>query len=430
MAMKYFNSLKGKVEHKVEKKEQHPADAQPVLNDEDEKFLERITSEEAPPPLPERPVVILDNGEKVVGKCAQTALMAGANEIPLPTSPPVEGDLNASKIDEPKDARSDEKKKKDYWSYVPNIRLGKGKGKEVAAADLQAAANAVKSSDKTTIEEDIAAAEAKKEQEDMASILDQLNLSAVNNRAFSFSKESQKLMEEFTQILKDIVNGVPTAYDDLEKLLTRSEGQLTKLFAAMPPFLQALVKSLPAKMTAGLGPEILAATSEKPGFDAKMAAAGSAGAKKAKSNLKIPSLKSLVGQKGAVVTMLRSILNFLKLRFPAVLTGTNVLMSLAVFLLLFVFWYCHKRGKETRLAREKLSAEDAGSDAESNYASEVDESTVLKREPGDVEPPIKLNDSLALEEKPSAALENLEDVLNQPEPSKVPLPATPIEAKK
>ncbi|TLD37539.1 hypothetical protein E2P81_ATG04351 [Venturia nashicola] len=426
MAMQYINSLKGKVEQKVEQKRRNPSDAQPVLNDEDEKFLEKITSEEAPPPLPERPVVILDNGGKVVGKCAQTALMAGANEIPLPTSPTLEGELNEGKIDESKDASADGKKKKDYWSYVPNIRFGKGKGKEAAAAQLQAAADAVKSGEKTTIEEDIAAAEAKKEQEDMASILDQLNLSAVNNRAFSFSKESQKLMEEFTQILKDIVNGVPTAYDDLEKLLTQSEGQLTKLFAAMPPFLQALVKSLPAKMTAGLAPEILAATSEKPGFDAKMAAAGSAGAKKARSNLKIPSLKSLVGQKGAVATMLRSILNFLKLRFPAVLTGTNVLMSLAVFLLLFVFWYCHKRGKETRLAKEK----EAGSDGESNYASEMDESTVLEKEAGDVEPPIKLNDSLVLEEKPSAALENLEDVLNQPEPSKVPLPAASSEARK
>ncbi|TID25250.1 hypothetical protein E6O75_ATG04455 [Venturia nashicola] len=440
MAMQYINSLKGKVEQKVEQKRRNPSDAQPVLNDEDEKFLERITSEEAPPPLPERPVVILDNGGKV-GKCAQTALMAGANEIPLPTSPTLEGELNEGKIDESKDASADGKKKKDYWSYVPNIRFGKvrnfkapiacltgnqGKGKEAAAAQLQAAADAVKSGEKTTIEEDIAAAEAKKEQEDMASILDQLNLSAVNNRAFSFSKESQKLMEEFTQILKDIVNGVPTAYDDLEKLLTQSEGQLTKLFAAMPPFLQALVKSLPAKMTAGLAPEILAATSEKPGFDAKMAAAGSAGAKKARSNLKIPSLKSLVGQKGAVATMLRSILNFLKLRFPAVLTGTNVLMSLAVFLLLFVFWYCHKRGKETRLAKEK----EAGSDGESNYASEMDESTVLEKEAGDVEPPIKLNDSLVLEEKPSAALEDLEDVLNQPEPSKVPLPTASSEARK
>jgi hypothetical protein len=118
MVLEYFTALKGKAEHK-----KHDKDAQPILNDEDEKFLEKITSEEAPPPLPERPVVILDNGEKVVGKDAQTALMAGANEIPLPTSPPVEGDLKEGKIDESKDVSADEKKKKDYWSYVPNLRF-------------------------------------------------------------------------------------------------------------------------------------------------------------------------------------------------------------------------------------------------------------------------------------------------------------------
>jgi len=33
--------------------------------------------------------------------------------------------------------------------------------------------------------------------------------------------------------------------------------------------------------------------------------------------------------------------------------GTNVLLSLALFVLLFVFWYCHKRGREVRLAKEQ-----------------------------------------------------------------------------
>jgi hypothetical protein len=250
---------------------------------------------------------------------------------------------------------ADGKKKKDYWSYVPNLRFtGKvihldlfrdelltsrqGKAKEQTASDLQAAASSLKSGGETT--EDIGTAEAKKEQEDISSILDQLNLSAVNNRAFSFSKESQKLMAEFTQILKDIVNGVPTAYDDLEKLLTRSEGQLTKLFAAMPPFLQALVKSLPAKMTATLGPEFLAATSEKPGADGKYLNAESSNTGRKKKS-RVPSLKSLISEKGAVAAMLRSILNFLKLRFPAVLTGTNVLMSLAVFREYFLLLLIH-----------------------------------------------------------------------------------------
>lgn len=107
----------------------------------------------------------------------------------------------------------------------------------------------------------------------------------------------------------------------------------------------------------------------------------------------------------------------------------NTLTNSLVQVLLFVFWYCHKRGKETRLAKEKLSAE-ATSDGESNYASELDESAVLEKEAGDVEPPIALNDSLAIEEKPSVALEDLADVLNQPEPSKVPLPVTPGEGRK
>jgi len=331
------------------RKAKQDTEAEPLLNDEDQNFLERITSEEAPPPLPERPVVILDNGKKAVGKDAQVALMAGADAIPLPSSPPVEGDTKQDNVDHSKGQTGEaEKKKRDYWSYVPNLRFtgkvmhantlakmlltsAQGKAKEQMASDLQSVAAAVKSGSGDTTAEGDANTEAEKEQEDISSILDQLNLSAVNNRAFSFSKESQKLMAEFTQILKDIVNGVPTAYDDLEKLLTRSEGQLDKLFLAMPPFLQTLVKSLPAKMTSTLGPEFLAATSEKPGADAKYLNAESSKSTGKKKRSRIPSLKSLVGEKGAVAGMLRSILNFLKLRFPAVLTGTNVLMSLAVF---------------------------------------------------------------------------------------------------
>jgi hypothetical protein len=161
----------------------------------------------------------------------------------------------------------------------------------------------------------------------MTSILDQLNLSAINNRAFSFSKESKKLMDEFTQILKDIINGVPTAYNDLENLLTRSDKQLKGMFDKMPPFLQNLVKSLPAKMTATIAPGLLAATSEKPGADGKLMPEAT-GTKRKKRN--IPLLKNLV--KGdAVVTMLKSILNFLKFRFPTLVGGTNILLSLAVF---------------------------------------------------------------------------------------------------
>jgi len=320
MVLEYFN-IKNIRKHKSEEKADSTAQT-PVLNEEDEQFLHRVTSEGTPPPLPERPVVILDNGATLQGKDAQVALMDGAEKVPLPTSPPVDSEgkeLVDGEQDKGTTKEAEEKKSRKFMSYLPAIpgRLGKGKAKEQAADDLHVLAESSKPGNET--------AEGKTEEEDLTAILDQLNLSAVNNRVFSFSKESQELLEKFKLVLKDIINGVPTAYDDLEKLLTGSETQLKKLFGALPPFLQALVKSLPAKMTGTLAPELLAASSEKPGFDAAGASTHTS------KRSRIPSLKSLVASQGAVTTMLRSILNFLKLRFPAFVTGTNVLMSLAVF---------------------------------------------------------------------------------------------------
>lgn len=52
-----------------------------------------------------------------------------------------------------------------------------------------------------------------------------------------------------------------------------------------------------------------------------------------------------------------------------------------LLVLIFVFWYCHKRGKETRLDRERLSAEDAAdSDFDDKSSIELDDSVVLKDE--------------------------------------------------
>ena len=39
--------------------------------------------------------------------------------------------------------------------------------------------------------------EAKKEEEEMAAVLEDLSLAAVNNRVFSISKESQELMRKY-----------------------------------------------------------------------------------------------------------------------------------------------------------------------------------------------------------------------------------------
>lgn len=410
--------------HRPKKQEGQADDGlqSPVLNEDDEKFLEKITSDEEPPPLPARPTLILDNGDQVRGEEAD---LVGADQVPLPTSPPAEepGD----KGEAPADKDGKDNKRTNYLSYIqqipsvqlPNFAFSKDRSKERAGADLASAAEAVKEGKDLTQER--TEVDQEKEKRDIASILDSLNLGAVNNRVFSFSKESQKLMEDFNQILKDIVNGVPTAYDDLEKLLTRNQQQLQKMYGNMPPFLQTLVKSLPAKMSTTLAPELMAAMSEKPGADAKKMEemAGEAQKQKKKAKRKVPPLKNVVKQQGAVAGMLRSILNFLKMRFPAFMTGTNILMSLAVFLLLFVFWYCHKRGRETRLEKEKLAAE---ADDGDETVSELEESAVLEKTE-DGEPPITIHTDPAAGDKPSTSVSDLPDVLSQPEPKEVPLPS-------
>lgn len=411
--------------HRPKKQEGQAEDGpqSPVLNEEDEKFLEKITSDDKPPLLPARPTVILDSGEQVEGK---DEAPEGASQVPLPTSPPAEEPRDKGKVAMHK--HGEDKKRTNYLSYIsqiPSVQLShlgfsKDRSKELAAADLASAAEAVKEdkdlSQKTT------EADEEKEKRDLTSILDSLNLGAVNNRVFSFSKESQKLMEDFNQILKDIVNGVPTAYDDLEKLLTRNQQQLQKMYGNMPPFLQTLVKSLPAKMSTTLAPELMAAMSEKPGADAKKMEemAGEAAERGKKVKRKIPPLKNVVKQQGAVAGMLRSILNFLKMRFPAFITGTNILMSLAVFLLLFVFWYCHKRGRETRLEKEKLAAD---ADDGDETVSDLEESALLEKGE-DGEPPITIHTDPSTGDKPSALVSDLPDAISQLEPKEAPLPSS------
>ncbi|KAH0291106.1 hypothetical protein KCU62_g3085, partial [Aureobasidium sp. EXF-3399] len=228
--------------------------------------------------------------------------------------------------------------------------------------------------------------EAKEQDErEVSVLLDRLNLSAINNRVFSFSDQSQKLYAEFTLILKDIVNGAPTAWEDLETLLKENEKHLEQTFKNMPPFVQTLVKSLPSKFATSMGPELMAMAGDKPGNDLKkqMEAASTASSSisaqninvdlKKKQKRKVPNIKDLAKQKGTVTSMLTNIVNFLKLRFPAFVTGTNVVMSLAVFILLFVFWYCRKRGKETRLLRESESAKHSADVSEIETSSSEDE---------------------------------------------------------
>ena len=126
------------------------------------------------------------------------------------------------------------------------------------------------------------------------------------------------------------MHGVPTAYQDLESLLTNSEGQLQKLYLALPAFLQQLVAKLPHKMSAHLGPEFLAAAAERQGLKSEFVTQGAKTAEGAGMKLRVPSLKELLAKRGAVAGLLRAIMDFLRTRFPAVL-GVNMLWSVALF---------------------------------------------------------------------------------------------------
>ena len=148
---------------------------------------------------------------------------------------------------------------------------------------------------------------------------------------------------------------------------------MQQMYDKLPPFLQKLIKQLPGKIQEGIGPEMLAAAAEKRGVHSKHVHKAASVAEKSGMKIKPPNLKDLVTKPGAVMGLLKAIMNFLKLRFPAFL-GMNVLYSLGLFskssqvvhlandsshslVLLFVFWYCHKRGRETRLEKERLLTE-------------------------------------------------------------------------
>ena len=147
----------------------------------------------------------------------------------------------------------------------------------------------------------------------------------------SVSDETQELLRKFKLIFKDLINGVPTAYHDLEMLLTNGNRQLQDTYTKLPGFMQKLIEKLPEKWTESLAPEMLAVASERASRSGiNMDNVGKAAAVAQKAGLNVPSLKELVSKPAAIVGMLRSIMQFLRARFPAVL-GMNVLWSLALF---------------------------------------------------------------------------------------------------
>lgn len=107
-----------------------------------------------------------------------------------------------------------------------------------------------------------------------------------------------------------------------------------------------------------------------------------------------------------------------------------------------MFWYCHKRGRETRLERERLAAEDAtagrvssassiNEDADSIFGdkSKTTSKPVDQPKEGEKEvpkSPLIISNGKENEEKP-ATVEDMPSVSHLPDPKdgQVPKPASP-----
>ncbi|KAL9056377.1 MAG: hypothetical protein Q9162_002968 [Coniocarpon cinnabarinum] len=309
---------------------------QSVISNDDEQLLAHIVSTAEDPILPPFDVDGSDD-EGARPSLAEAAAAEVAKKTPLPSSPPPD-------IDRKKSNRYSWAAATDTLSRTFTFRR---KPSQQGAAPAPA-----KPLDGKAVQGPPTEEEAKKEKKDLANVLQKLKLDSdsLQTRALSLSEDSRKMLNQFIQILKDIVSGAPHAYDDLDRFLKTREKQIEGLYDSLPPFLQKLVQALPTKAWQYLGPQVAAGVAAATSNDKTRAQAEQNRQKR--SNRYVPNLKSLLANQGAVAAMLRSILEFLEARFPVALVGTNVLLSLAVFLLLFVFWYCYRRGKEERLVVE------------------------------------------------------------------------------
>ncbi|KAJ5793956.1 hypothetical protein N7457_000555 [Penicillium paradoxum] len=367
MAMQYLNQIKNR-----QRSPQMISTPKPVLTPEDEAYLREVTAhpESVPASTEQKEQTSIESS---AGAPLQPEISVQAEDVPLPCSPGEEfgkelGEegrqerknphptLERSVTPQPEAAKASPKKKR--WSAM---FWKKNTGKNVDKDTDNANKSQIETSTPPTTSDTSNSgkdADKDKDAEDMTDILERLNLAADNNRVFSISDETQELLRKFKLIFKDLINGVPTAYGDLEMLLTNGNRQLQETYTKLPSPMQKLIEKLPERWTETLAPEMLAVAAERAGKSGvNMENVGKAAAAAEKMGISVPSLKELVSKPAALVGMLRSIMAFLRARFPAVM-GMNVLWSLALFILLFVLWYCHKRGREVRLENERLVTEE------------------------------------------------------------------------
>ncbi|KAG6289166.1 hypothetical protein E4U46_002762 [Claviceps purpurea] len=317
--------------HSISRSHNHGDDFdRAVLRPGDEKFLEQlINNDDAPaPPLPprlySRDLDWSSDSEDATAAAATTTITS--NTASLPETP-----------------LKDKHSKKQGRLAIFFTR------KKPPTPNSNSSSNTLEPTTPSTIP----LAEQEKERKDLSKVLDRLNLSVKNNKVIS--TDSSAALTSFTNVFKDLVNGVPTACDDLMSIIDDKDGALAKGFDKLPKSLQKLVTQLPDKITASLGPELLAAAAASQGLKAETGGGGGAGGglKSAAKSMFVPAnLAQLVRKPGAVVGMLRAIVEVLKTRWPAFI-GMNVIWGVALSILLFVLWYCHKRGRQVRLEGER-----------------------------------------------------------------------------
>ncbi|KAK4099388.1 hypothetical protein N658DRAFT_410075, partial [Parathielavia hyrcaniae] len=247
-----------------------------VLNDEDEKFLQRLVSSDhgdgPPPPLPPRP------------KTPDLTWDSDSDSVRL------------AQTDKPTTTTT---KKPSPLSRLFHRKTSSSSSNALTVPDSR-----------TTVAPD----EADREWADLNRVLSRLGIEP------STTTDVQTLLRQFVLVLKDITNGAPTAVDDLVQLLDGRNDVLKRGFEKLPGSMQRLVTQLPKKLTSSLGPEVLAAAAEAQGLKGETDAAGLA------RFLMPKNLQDLVLTPAIVKSMLSAIVNALKLRWPA-FVGTNMLWS-------------------------------------------------------------------------------------------------------
>ncbi len=152
-----------------------PAD-KPVVDEDTEAFLRRILEEPegTPPPLPDRPQDLAVAGED---QNLDTQLVIFDDTADAAQPDPAERQPSPTADASPGPSRS----KSTRWSF---LRRGSKTKRR-------------KSTEEPTKDEKTTPDEPRSEEDEMANMLEQLNLAAINNRAFSLSKESQDLLQKY-----------------------------------------------------------------------------------------------------------------------------------------------------------------------------------------------------------------------------------------